>query len=285
MIKEDIHIELTVENLGKRIRGKVILDGISVRIHRGITVIVGHNGSGKSSLLRCIAGIWTPTGGIISYQGQPSIPRRKLGYLIDPPSFYESFTARDMLRYYVSVAGETWDESRYNTLSQEWQIPRGKVKTFSRGQRQRLGIICSMWHNPDLWLLDEPFTGLDSVGAGMLWETMLSYVREGDRSVVMVLHDGHGLPEAVSQVIEISQSTLSFVGPPAKYFCAVLERRGGLVPLHWQPVLAANRVEYALAGSQLRITDQLDSVEMATRLIAAGLNPLSLIEGSDSVEV
>lgn len=245
-------------------------------------MIVGKNGSGKSSLLKCMSGIWKPTDGSVSYQGHSLIPRRKIGYLIDPPSFYESFTAHDMLRYYVSVAGEKWDHDKYSRMLQEWQVPNGIVKTFSRGQRQRLGIICSVWHSPDLWLLDEPFTGLDRTATKMVWDTVLRYVEMGERSVVMVLHDGHGLPDSISQMVEVQHSRISFTGSPAHYFCAILIRTDGQVPLHWQPVLSAHEIDHRLVNGQLYIRHQLDDVAMTGKLLASGLNPLSLVEEADT---
>jgi len=208
-----------------------------------------------------------------------------MGYLIDPPSFYESFSARDMLRYYVSTSGSKWNEPEYSKLLQDWSVPTGKIKTFSRGQRQRLGIVCSVWHNPDLWLLDEPFTGLDRLGAQLLWETVSRYVRSGERTVLLVLHDGHGLPESVSQIVEIGSANVTFAGSRHDYFRAVLRRIGAEVPLHWQPVLAASGIQYDLAVGSLRITHDLDDVRMIEALLLAGLNPLSLVEEGDPIEV
>jgi len=248
-------------------------------------VIVGKNGSGKSSLLKCISGLWKPTQGTITYDGNRSARRQQIGYLIDPPSFYESFTARDMLRYYVSVSGSNWDESKYAKLLQEWSVPSGKIKVVSRGRAIRLGIICSVWHDPDLWLLDEPFTGLDRLGAQLLWDTVNRYVQGGERTVLLVLHDGHGLPSSVSKIVEIGNSTVTFTGSPSDYFRTVLKRTCAEVPLHWQPVLAASDIKYELVGGRLRIIHDLDDAMMIQALLSAGLNPLSLVEEGEPVEI
>ncbi|WP_083516024.1 ATP-binding cassette domain-containing protein [Alicyclobacillus sendaiensis] len=155
---------IEILHVDKRVRTSWILRNAHATLAPGLTVVVGANGSGKSTLLRCMVGQWRPTRGEIRVNGKPA---NRLGYeagvLLDPPGFYEHLTAKEMLAYYVRLCGRKWS-ARHEELLHRFGVPQGRIRGFSRGQRQKLGILCSVWHEPEIWVLDEPFTGLDGYG-------------------------------------------------------------------------------------------------------------------------
>nr|NNM91631.1 ATP-binding cassette domain-containing protein [Bacilli bacterium] len=278
-------MRVEMEKVSMVIRGHQILNAIDAQMEDGVHVVVGKNGSGKTSILKMVSGIWKPTSGMIHYDGSRHVPHATLGYLIDPPSFYETFTAAEMLHYYVNMAGKRWDAKYYENHLKKWSVPAGKIKTFSRGQRQRLGIVCSYWHDPSLWLLDEPFTGLDRSGASFLWDTIFQQVKATGCTVIVVLHDGHGLPADVKQVIEVQQANLTFQGKANEFFAHSLQKVNGMVPLHWQPVLDAHAISFSYREGKLQLLSALDDPVLADALLEAKLNPLTLMEEERNVEV
>lgn len=278
-------IHITIDNLSKVIRGKRVLDAVSLALPNGITALVGANGSGKTSLLKCISGLWKPSSGRILYGQNGSIPRRSMGYLIDPPSFYEHLTAVDMLRYYVVLTGGKWDREFHTALLDAWRIPRGRIKGFSRGQRQRLGIVCSVWHGPNLWLLDEPFTGLDHEGSTLLWNALHKHTQTEENSGILVLHDGHDFPKAIGHVVEIVDGRTDFSGSAGSFFVHALSRVSWRLPIHWQPVLSLHEIPFSVEDTSLALAEPVNEEHVIKVLWEAGFNPLSLLEKGETHSV
>ena len=164
------------------------LDGLSLHVRSGeVYAFLGPNGAGKTTTIKIILGIIRADSGRVwigdEEANRPEV-RRKIGYLPDQPYFYEDLTAVEYL----------WLSGRLNGLSRSeiaGRIPRllervgllGKEKqrlrTYSRGMLQRLGMAQALLHDPDLLILDEPMTGLDPIGRKEFRELILDLKREG----------------------------------------------------------------------------------------------------------
>lgn len=162
-------MELTIENVSKQYKDHTAVDHISLKLHSGIYGLLGSNGAGKTTLMRMICGILEPTDGTISFDGMDVSEesyRSVLGYLPQDFGYYPEFTGQDFLLYMAALKGLTKSQARQRTkellqLVSLDDAAKKKVKTYSGGMKQRLGIAQALLNQPKLLVLDEPTAGLD----------------------------------------------------------------------------------------------------------------------------
>ena len=162
-------MELVIDRLTKQFQNKIAVDRISLRLHSGVFGLLGANGAGKTTLMRMLCGILQPTGGTIAFDGMDVREegyRAVLGYLPQDFGYYPEFTAMDFLLYMAALKGlpKKSAKRRANELLELvglQDMGRKKIKTFSGGMKQRLGIAQALLNNPKLLILDEPTAGLD----------------------------------------------------------------------------------------------------------------------------
>ncbi len=163
---------LRVHNLSKSQNGLSILHDIRFSLRRGEKIgLLGENGAGKTSLLRCIVGYWLPELGYCEVEGNrvtaESIETRaKLGYMPERVPLYPNLTAREHLQLAVVLKGRSGDYSSSDWHDIECQYGISEIahrpsRYFSKGYRQRLGLAMAMLITPELLILDEPTSGLD----------------------------------------------------------------------------------------------------------------------------
>lgn len=162
-------MELTVDRLTKQYRNKIAVDRLSFSLNKGVTGLLGANGAGKTTLIRMLCGILVPTSGEITYNGicvSDESYRNVLGYLPQEFGYYPEFTGKDFLMYFAALKGFTKNaaESRSSELLELVglsEVRKKKIKTYSGGMKQRLGIAQALINRPEVLILDEPTAGLD----------------------------------------------------------------------------------------------------------------------------
>ena len=162
-------MELVIDRLTKQFQNKVAVDRVSLRLNNGVYGLLGTNGAGKTTLMRMLCGILQPTSGTITFDGMDVREegyRAILGYLPQDFGYYPEFTAMDFLLYMAALKGLSKQPAkrRANELLELvglQDMGRKKIKTFSGGMKQRLGIAQALLNNPKLLILDEPTAGLD----------------------------------------------------------------------------------------------------------------------------
>ncbi len=162
-------MELVIDRLTKQFQNKIAVDRVSLRLHSGVFGLLGTNGAGKTTLMRMLCGILQPTSGTITFDGMDVREegyRAILGYLPQDFGYYPEFTAMDFLLYMAALKGlpKQSAKRRANELLELvglQDMGRKKIKTFSGGMKQRLGIAQALLNNPKLLVLDEPTAGLD----------------------------------------------------------------------------------------------------------------------------
>ena len=162
-------MELVIDRLTKQFQNKTAVDRVSLRLHNGVFGLLGTNGAGKTTLMRMLCGILQPTSGTITFDGMDVREegyRAILGYLPQDFGYYPEFTAMDFLLYMAALKGLSKQPAkrRANELLELvglQDMGRKKIKTFSGGMKQRLGIAQALLNNPKLLILDEPTAGLD----------------------------------------------------------------------------------------------------------------------------
>ena len=193
---------LTTDGLCKNYGRYKALSGLNMRVPRGaIYGLVGKNGAGKTTLIRLICGLQDPTGGSYTlYGARSTLPRavararRRMGAVVETPSIYSDMSARENLKLQYRVLGMPGFEGIDELLKLVGLEAAGnkKVRQFSLGMRQRLGIAVALAGDPDFLVLDEPVNGLDPQGIIEIRELILKLNRE---QRITVLGSSHILDE------------------------------------------------------------------------------------------
>ena len=188
---------ISVRKLVKRFGMKTVLRGLDFAVQPGeFVAILGPNGAGKTTFLRILASLSRPSLGEVSVAGyrlpdQAAAVRARLGVVSHLPLLYGDLTAEENLRFFGRMYGvSNIDERITEVLEMVGLVShrRDLVRTFSRGMQQRLAIGRAVFHDPDVMLFDEPYTGLDQDASAMLDNVLRSVAAKG-RTVVMTSHD------------------------------------------------------------------------------------------------
>ena len=182
---------LTTKELGKNFKNKHVLNQINIHVPEGkIYCIMGPNGAGKSTLLKMISGIEKPTEGDINFKGEnwKREDLKTIGSLIEEPGLFDNLTVEDNIKLKLKLHHvENKDQEQIlNTLG-FGDHNQEKVKGFSTGMRQRLGIALAFMGNPDLVVLDEPTNGLDTFGIHKLRELLMLEKKQG-KTIIIASH-------------------------------------------------------------------------------------------------
>lgn len=162
-------MNLCVDRITKQYKNKIAVDRLSFTLSEGVTGLLGANGAGKTTLMRMMSGILEPTGGEIKADGIPVQSeeyRALLGYLPQDFGYYPDFTARDFVRYIGALKGIEKRKAYKKTeelleLVGLSDVAGKKIRTFSGGMKQRVGIAQALINDPKILILDEPTAGLD----------------------------------------------------------------------------------------------------------------------------
>src|SRR3954469_17987383 len=164
---------IETRDLRKRYRGVEALKGVSIRVEPGeVYGLLGQNGAGKTTLVKILLGIVTPTGGGADLLGRPAgdaAARNRTGDLPEDHRFPEYHTGWSLLDFYGSLHGVPRADCRKRIAAALERVGLGermhsKIRTYSKGMKQRLGIAQALFHKPDLVFLDEPTDGVDPLG-------------------------------------------------------------------------------------------------------------------------
>lgn len=203
---------ITVNGVTKRYGEKVAVDNLSFEIRRGeIFSMLGPNGAGKTTTIRMILDIIKPDSGNIEILGTPFTEETKshIGYLPEERGLYRSVKLVDLLAYLGTLKGMTRADAthRANELLDEVGLganKKSKVSELSRGMSQKVQFIATIIHDPELLIIDEPFSGLDPVNTEMI-KQMIYQLKARGRTIVMSLHEMHQVEEMADRLLMINQ--------------------------------------------------------------------------------
>lgn len=171
----------------KRYGRRRVLAGIDVELARdGFLVVTGANGSGKTTLLRILAGLAAPTRGAL----QVAVDRARLGFLAHEPLVYRELTALENLDLFGRLYRVPERRERIGMMLERfglWEARNERVAAYSRGMAQRLALCRTLLHDPDLLVLDEPYSSLDEQGAELLDRELDELA--GVKTIVVSTHD------------------------------------------------------------------------------------------------
>ena len=184
--REIMKPKIVIKNLTKYFGNKKALDNISFEVYEGeISGLLGHNGAGKTTTLRILAGIIEEYDGYVEVNG-------RIGYLPEERGLYRDDKVVDVLKFFGELAGmkkEDIDKSIDYWLNKLKiaNYKNSKIKELSKGNQQKVQFIASVIHNPDILILDEPFSGLDVVNVKLLRDIMFELKEEG-KTIILSTH-------------------------------------------------------------------------------------------------
>ncbi|MFA9417725.1 ABC transporter ATP-binding protein [Natrinema sp. HArc-T2] len=223
---------IELEGLTKDYGEVLANDDVTFDVERGeIFGYLGPNGAGKTTTIRTLLGLLSPTAGTarvlgqeITDEGQLLEAKRRLGYLPDTPAFDETATGREVLELHAAIKGD----ERSEELLELFDPPLGReIREYSRGNVQKLGLVATFMHDPDLVILDEPTSGLDP----LLQQRFNEFVRAERDQGLTVFFSSHILSEVrklCDRVGIIRDGRLVTVEPVE----SLLDRSGKFVRLH-----------------------------------------------------
>ena len=200
-------MKIKVDALTKKIKGTTVLENISYEFTSGnIYGVVGKNGSGKTMLLRELAGLIHPTEGTVKVDGKRlhhdlSFPPN-LGLIIEKPEFINYLTGFENLKLLAEIKHIASDETIHDFMKKFSLDPASKqsMKKYSLGMKQKIGIIQAVMENPDLLILDEPFSGLDPVNVE-LCKTVIRELLAKGKTLIFSSHRMADVEEFCDDII------------------------------------------------------------------------------------
>ena len=215
--------ELVIDRVGKRYeRERWALRDVSLQLERGVFGLVGPNGAGKTTLLRMLATLLEPSEGMIAWDGvdvvrHPATLRKTLGYVPQDVGVYPQLTAREFLTYVGELKGLTRDALRRRVgevleITHLTEDADRRLKTYSGGMIQRVGIAQALLNDPQLLVLDEPTAGLDAAER-MRFRALLASL-PGDRLVVLSTHIIADVEAIATDLAIIDHGRLKWSGTP-----------------------------------------------------------------------
>ena len=178
---------LELDGLSRRYGAVTALDGLSFAVAPGqVFGFVGANGAGKTTAMRIVMGVDRADGGAVRWQGQPidADARRRFGYMPEERGLYPKMPCRRQLTYLARLHG--LDKATGRAQATEWLHRFGletraddKLEELSLGNQQRVQLAAALVHDPELLVLDEPFSGLDPIGVDVMADVLLTLAREG----------------------------------------------------------------------------------------------------------
>ena len=197
-------MKIKVDALTKKIKGTTVLENISYEFTSGnIYGVVGKNGSGKTMLLRELAGLIHPTEGTVKVDGKRlhhdlSFPPN-LGLIIEKPEFINYLTGFENLKLLAEIKHIASDETIHDFM-----------KKFSLGMKQKIGIIQAVMENPDLLILDEPFNALDEDSVKLLRELLRQYQKAG-KLIIITSHHKEDIDSICNHILMLQEGKLAQV--------------------------------------------------------------------------
>ena len=286
---------LSVSRLSKRYGDRLAVDALSLTVEQGdIYGFLGPNGAGKTTTMRMLVGLIRPTGGEVRLLGERLTSRsrgalRRVGAIIESPSFYPYLTGRDNLRMLADLTGIT-PRSRIDAVLERVSLrdrAGDPARIYSHGMKQRLAIAAALLPSPELILLDEPTNGLDPMGVRDVRALLRSLARDDGLTVFLSSH-------LLSEVEQVCNRGTMLVGGRSVWEGEVADLLGAQrrIRLVAEPADAAARVvheQFGVAVKDGRLPTRgpqgaIDPAELVAALVAAGVRVREVVVEAPSLE-
>lgn len=222
-------MELTLDRLTREFGPKIAVDRVSATLAPGVYGLLGANGAGKTTLMRMVCGVLRPTSGEVRYDGAPvermgDAYRALLGYLPQDFGYYPEFTALDFMEYMAALKGLSRGDARDRSLALLDRVglageEHRRIRTFSGGMRQRLGIAQAVLNDPEVLVLDEPTAGLDPKERVRFRNLIASFAQ--DKIVILSTHIVSDVEYVADEILVMRAGAFIMQGAPTDIVATV----------------------------------------------------------------
>ncbi|MDO6848096.1 ATP-binding cassette domain-containing protein [Priestia megaterium] len=218
------NIILDVKSVSKKVRRRHLVKEVSFQINEGeICGLLGPNGAGKTTLIRLLTGLIKPTGGEVFIKNKHIVSQRKealqsVGAIVESPIFFLYMTGKENLTNLARLHSFSTKQERQRRVKEVLDIvgltgrENDKVRTYSLGMKQRLGIAQALLGDPDLLILDEPANGLDPMGVRELRELLFTLKRDYNKTILISSHLLDELQRVCDQIVVMREGELMWDG-------------------------------------------------------------------------
>ena len=279
-----------IQNVVKRFAGHTAVRNVSLRVPRGLVYgLLGPNGAGKTTTIRMMLNIIAPDEGRIFVFGKPSETpgtTDHIGYLPEERGLYRKMQVRRLLRFLAELKGvsrkvadtriDYWMERLgLRTADKDWGT--AKVDDLSRGMQQKVQFIGTLLHDPELVILDEPFSGLDPINAQALKDTVVELRRNG-KTVIFSTHLMDNAERLCDSVCIIARGEIVLDGPlgevkakhGGRHVALSIEARNGSIAPIFADTSLVRRVNDSNRYLEVELADGADPQELLRRVVSAG---------------
>src|SRR4249920_477798 len=276
-------VSLDIDHVTKRFGATTALDGLTFEVGRGeVFGFLGANGAGKTTTMRICLGIIRADAGEIRWDGRPTadLPRRTWGYLPEERGLHPRMGVLDQLVYFGSLYGEPPDRARREATAwlQRFRIGDAasrRAEELSKGNQQKVQFIAAILHDPEVLLMDEPFTGLDPVNLILLREAFME-LRDRGRTLIFSTHQMEAA-EALCESVAIVDHGRMVAGGKVRDLKRVSGRRtlrlavDGDVEARWLTRLPdIGSVRHDADGSEIELLPGADPSAILAAVLASG---------------
>jgi ABC-2 type transport system ATP-binding protein len=254
---------IEISSLSKRFKDVLAVDELDLNVNRGdVFGFLGPNGAGKSTTIRMILSLISPTSGTINIFGKSLSENRKeiltnIGSIVEKPDFYLYLPAVKNLEILAKISGKEVSRKRILELLELVGLKdraKSKVKTYSHGMKQRLGIAQTLLHDPELIVLDEPTTGLDPQGMKEIRDLIIRLSKEENKTIFLSSH--------ILSEIELVANRMIIINKGKK--------------------IVEGEVSKLLNSNKLKVTIEVENVESAKKILETTkwINQIETIAGN-----
>lgn len=187
-----------------------VVKGVSLQVEKGtIHGLIGHNGSGKTTIIKCLTGIYQPDRGEVFIEGEPVYDnpsaKGKIGYVADSNQMFTNYRIRELVKFYNRIFPDFLPED-FEALNRIFNVnPYKKIGQLSKGQQMRVSFMLNMARNPKVLILDEPTSGLDAMAKKDLLDLLVSAVENREMTVLISSHHLSELERVCDSVTMITR--------------------------------------------------------------------------------
>ena len=197
---------------------RLVLNQVNFSLKRGTVLgLLGKNGAGKTTMIKCALGLLKPDAGRAQLFGEPAWDlspesKQRLGYVPQSLTGFYWMRARDFLNY-TGAFYSGWDPATVQARMRDWDLdPKAKVGALSEGQRQKLSIIQAMGHHPDLLVLDEPVASLDPVARRVFLKQIIELNLSAEKTILFSTHITSDIERVAAEVAILNEGQIQFSG-------------------------------------------------------------------------
>ncbi len=206
-------IEIRSLSKGYEDSGKEAVHNINIHVEKGeIHGLIGHNGSGKTTIIKCLTGIYQPDEGVVQIDGEDVYDnvkiKQKIGYVADSNQMFRGYKIRKLTKMYQDMYPD-FSMDDFRALNQMFQINvNKKITQLSKGQQMRVSFMLNMARNPEVMILDEPTSGLDAMAKKDLLDTLVSAVENNNMTVLISSHHLGELEKICDSITVVSHGNV-----------------------------------------------------------------------------